>query len=133
MRFLPVLFAAFAFDVIPAAAAPPDVTTIVQQMQAALEPIRPSTQQQSIVFRKELSWTGDAPSVPPLLNSGSIGRITVVPSEVPGDFHSLFVVQDNLYHKRIRDFEILHGRNPVTAKDGIGGNDSAPPISKRDL
>src|SRR6266849_1044798 len=91
------------------------------------------SQKQSVVFRKELSWTGDAPSVPPLLNSGSIGRIAVVPGEVPGNFYYLFVMRDNLYHKRVRDFEILHGRNPVTAKDCIGGNDSAPPISKRDL
>src|SRR5712692_1860717 len=42
-------------------------------------------------------------------------------------------VQDNLYHKRVRDFEIRHGRNSVTAKDGIGGNNPAPPISKGDL
>src|SRR5712692_6008748 len=42
-------------------------------------------------------------------------------------------VQDNLYHKRVRDFEILHGRNPVTAKDCLGGNNPAPPISKGDL
>ncbi len=48
MRFLLVLGVTCALSVTPAAAAPPDVTTIVQQMQAALEPIHPSTQRLTI-------------------------------------------------------------------------------------
>lgn len=51
MRFLLVLFVLLALGITPAAAAPPDVTTIIQRMQAALEPVRPSTQKLTIFVR----------------------------------------------------------------------------------
>jgi hypothetical protein len=53
MRFLPVFGVTFILGVTPAAAAPPDVATIVQQMQAALEPLRPSTQKLTISVRAQ--------------------------------------------------------------------------------
>jgi hypothetical protein len=48
MRFLLVLFLLLAFGITPATAAPLNVTTIVQRMQAALDPVRPSTQKLTI-------------------------------------------------------------------------------------
>jgi hypothetical protein len=56
-----------------------------------------------------------------------------VPGEVPGDFHYLSVLQDNLDHKWIRDLEILNGRNLVIAKDCISWNDPMSAIGKRDF